>query len=371
TARLAEALKQLGASIAIVTSAANLSGGGDRGPDLAANIGDWNWGERKAVIEALARQAPDVVNIQYPTQNYGRRLMINFLPFFVRWSLKVPVVFTVHEFCSFTWLGRLRIALSSALSDAVIVPDRENLASMARTFPFLQSKIRHVPIGPSIVEAKIADFNREDWRRGFQASEDTLVIAYFGFLSPSKGVETLLEALELVAREEPELDWRLLLIADREPADDRYAEYHRRIEQLLHSSPVRDLVHLTGYCSEQDVSQYLQSSDICVLPFSDGATMRRTTLLCALTHGLPVISTYPQGRLDLELEEGRNVMLVPANNAGALARSIVRLAKDREKRQHLAAGARKLAGCLSWEEIGRRTLEVFAAARAGKEKAAK
>ena len=49
----------------------------------------------------------------------------------------------------------------------------------------------------------------------------------------------------------------------------------------------------TGYLEPPEVSAALLSADMAVLPYADGASFRRGSLLAVLAHGLPVITTTP------------------------------------------------------------------------------
>lgn len=357
--RLATELSALGVVPTVIAGTRATRSAAHENVKVLAQMKTWHWRERLTLLAALSEEMPDLVNIQYPTQAYGRHIMINLLPWLIRRDLKIPVVFTVHEYRSFRWLGKLRIGISAALSTRVVVPDRENLRSIGKDFPVIRARLAYVPLGPAVEPLTQPDLQEVVAASTSHAEPHRFTIAYFGFLSPSKGIETLLGALDLLCAVNPGLDWRLLLIADREPFDARYSRYHRQVEALLENPRIRSRVNWTGYCPAPDVSRYLLSSSICVLPFNDGASLRRTTLLAALCHGLPVISTLPKGRLDPEIKDGQNILLVQPRDAAALALRIAELACQPRKRLELAKGALQLARQFSWSEIARAMLDVY------------
>ncbi|MCX6023909.1 MAG: hypothetical protein NTZ05_19705, partial [Chloroflexi bacterium] len=50
----------------------------------------------------------------------------------------------------------------------------------------------------------------------------------------------------------------------------------------------------TGHLPLPEVSAHLLAADAAVLPFTDGASFRRTSLLAMLAHGLPLVTTSPE-----------------------------------------------------------------------------
>jgi glycosyltransferase involved in cell wall biosynthesis len=71
-------------------------------------------------------------------------------------------------------------------------------------------------------------------------------------------------------------------------------------------------------------------------------------VLEAMSSGLPVIAT-PAGGVADHLRDEINGMAVPPNDVDAMARAIVSLTLDAERRARLAAGARACARRLDWE----------------------
>jgi glycosyltransferase involved in cell wall biosynthesis len=110
--------------------------------------------------------------------------------------------------------------------------------------------------------------------------------------------------------------------------------------QFPHGS---DRLTATGALDDEAVSLHLQACDLMLQPFIDGASSRRTTLMAALAHGKPVVTTV--GHLSEALwadEHGRAVLAVPVADADALVRQVLRLARDEPLRHAIGTGARQL-----------------------------
>src|SRR5207249_4669684 len=81
------------------------------------------------------------------------------------------------------------------------------------------------------------------------------------------------------------------IVPDRAPSHPSYARYHHLVRERIERSTVRARFHWTGYLEAADVSLRLTAADLVALPYADGASLRLTTLLTALAHRLPVITT--------------------------------------------------------------------------------
>ena len=119
-------------------------------------------------------------------------------------------------------------------------------------------------------------------------------MAYFGFLNESKGGEDLILALDRLVQRG--YNAHLLMIGgqvgDVDPTNLAYAD---QIRSLIQARGLAERVQWTGYTSPAEVSAHLLAVDAVVMPYRDGASFRRTTLIAALRHGCPVI-THLSGR---------------------------------------------------------------------------
>lgn len=96
----------------------------------------------------------------------------------------------------------------------------------------------------------------------------------------------------------------------------------------------------TGVQPPQSVSLHLQICDLMLQPYIDGASTRRSTLMAALAHGRPVVTTF--GRLSEPLwQECGAVHTVPVDTA-ALIEATALLAGDAPRRQWLGEAGRSL-----------------------------
>lgn len=99
-------------------------------------------------------------------------------------------------------------------------------------------------------------------------------------------------------------------------------------------------VHATGELDPHDVSRYLQACDLIVQPYPDGVTSRRTSIMAALCHGLPIVTTVADSTESLWIESGA-VALAPAKDYPAFVELVHTLLENKRARDNLGdrAGA--------------------------------
>ena len=101
-----------------------------------------------------------------------------------------------------------------------------------------------------------------------------------------------------------------------------------------------------------------------MLPYADGVSFRRGSLMAALAHGVPIVTTVP--RVDLpELRPEENVVLAPPEQPLELADAVMRVADHEGLRARLGEGARRLSQNFEWDKIARDTLAVYELLLAG------
>jgi glycosyltransferase involved in cell wall biosynthesis len=117
-------------------------------------------------------------------------------------------------------------------------------------------------------------------------------------------------------------------------------------------------VHWTEFLPDEQVSVGLQAADLLAMPYRDGVSLRRGTLMAALAHGRPLIATQPVAPVP-ELVHGRNIWLTPIDDAAGLTAAIQTLQADPALRQQLGAAAADLGRQFAWDKIAAQTLAFY------------
>jgi glycosyltransferase involved in cell wall biosynthesis len=354
-------------------------------PLVFASLPNWGWRCWPGTVSFLKIHRPDVLHIQYQAAAFDLGGWVNWLPWFLKkrglatrivttfHDLRVPYVFPKAG--AFRWKSMLALA---RYSDAVICTNREDLEQLSMVNsqwsivngqspispapPLPRSSaplLTLIPLGSNVEPQPPADFERVTWRKKYEADEKTLLLAYFGFLNESKGGEELIETLALLRQQG--FDARLLLIGgDVGHADPTNIAYAQKVQALIDQYHLADFVYRTGYTGLAEVSANLLAADTVVMPYRDGVSFRRTTLIAALRHGCPVISTLPANPdLIPEIRLGENMLLVPPPDVAALAKAAAQLADDPALRQKLTLGSKQLGDLFDWGKIAQNTAALY------------
>lgn len=379
---LARALRAAGLEAAVLTTAQVSNAerpaqqGGAENPDgvrVLRTVPAWDWRALRRVRQAVDALRPDVVHLQYQAAAYGMHLAANLLPAWLRWRRPTaPVVTTFHDLREpylFPKAGPLRrwaIERTALGSRGVIATNPEDRDRLERILTGRPGALGLIPLAvDSLQPEEQADRTRT--RKAWGVPDGPLLIGYFGLLNASKGVDTLLEALQLLRAGGTGAE--LMMVGEAEGASDpTNREYARRIRDLARRLGVAEQVRWTGPLPAARVPGALGALDCCVLPYADGASYRRSSLLAALAAGVPVVTTQPRhtgiaplfgGGCLPPLRDGVHCRLAPAGDAVALAGVIREVRDNPGLRERLAAGGRALASRLSWSEVCRRTVELY------------
>ncbi len=368
TRELVRALIAVGHEAQVITSAVSHQSSvvsGRQVDEIVVQHAVSSWGTRcwGEIADVAKRQQLDVLNIQYEPVAYAMHVGVNFLPSaWVRRRIEVPIITTFHDLLVpylFPKAGRLRWKVVEYLvrrSDAVIVTNEEDRARLSN-FQLLSSNLHTIPIGSNIDPARAGAFDLAVERVRWGIQSDEQVLGYFGFLSLSKGGSDLMQALKVLS--ESGLPVKLLLIGGRTGSSDlTNAEYATQVERLIESLGVKERVIATGYLEPPDVSRALLACDVMVLPYVDGASLRRGSLLAAIAHGKAIVTTEPRYPIE-GLKHAEAVLYVRPNDPQSLAAAVRGVLQDDALRMRLQSNVSHAAKLYTWDRIAARTVNVF------------
>jgi len=171
------------------------------------------------------------------------------------------------------------------------------------------------------------------------------LIGAIGRLVWQKGFEFLIKAIPEIVQVTPNA--RFLLVGD--------GPLRPYLEGLAQDLNVYEKVIFTGFRS--DIQRLLSTVDILAAPsLLEGFPM---ITLEAMAMARPIVATKIQGITE-QIMDGKEGILVPPQNPGALARALLRLIKDRELGARLGKAARsKIECCFSIDKMVRETEQVY------------
>ena len=177
-----------------------------------------------------------------------------------------------------------------------------------------------------------ADFDARAVRPGDVRAElglgpEVSLVAAVGRLCHDKGFDVLVEAAAVVCREHQ--DAHFLLIGGASEA-----EYAARLEERVEALRIGDRIHFLG--RREDVPGLLRESDLFVL--SSRIEGHPYVLLEAMASNCGIVATRCAGVEETVAHE-QTALLVPVDDAGAMAAAIARLLRDQALRKELARAA--------------------------------
>ena len=186
----------------------------------------------------------------------GRAIVVVHEPYVAATGPRFAALQVVHK-------AQLRALLESA--DVVVAPSQD---AARRT----GGDVRVIPVGSNLPDRCSA---RRDRRRSLDVRAGEIVVATFGASDAGRSAPAVRDAVRRIAGEVGPV---LLLRLGRapEPLDDL-------------GDDVRVVV--PGPSSGHGIASLLATADLFLAPYADGVTTRRTTLIAALQHGVPVVGT--------------------------------------------------------------------------------
>jgi glycosyltransferase involved in cell wall biosynthesis len=383
TARLAHELVRRGHHVDVVTTAGAVSdtaeewstgGGGHR---VRRVVPRWDWRILASLPRMATRYAWDVLHVQYQPAAYGLHPAVNVLPLWLRrlqrvrrqapslalvttfHDLRVPYVLPKAE-----PLRRLAVrTLATHSHGAIAVAEEDVQALTAWTAGSgRRAIVAHVPLGNHFDEAPPADFDRDRWRSQIGAAPGGFVVGHLGFVNRSKAIDSLLRATDSLLREGS--DVRLLMIGDELGASDvTNRAYLAEVRQLVGALGLAHHLHWTGHQSAAKVAGWLRCCDVVALPFAEGASLRRTSLIAAWAHGCPVLTTKPRWPAGWVAEPLLPAAVVPAPTPAALVGALRDLLAQPARRRALATAGQAYGARFAWPEVTRQTEAVYVEAR--------
>lgn len=187
--------------------------------------------------------------------------------------------------------------------------------------------------------------SRAELRAQLGLPSNVPILLTLGRLVKKKGIEYLVQALQLLRKHVPDV---MVLVGGDGPE-------RPRLEQLAIRLGVRESLRFLGTVSWRDVPRYLHASDVFVVPSVEDESGNLdglpTTILEAMAAAKPVVASAVGG-IPLVIENDRTGVLVPQRDPQALADALRKLLLDETLRTRLGAEARKRVQVeLNWDQV--------------------
>ena len=216
-------------------------------------------------------------------------------------------------------------------------------------FNLPHDKVTVIPNGVEISNFNL-NINREEVKRRYGIKPNERIVLFIGRLVPQKGVDTLIKAVPLIIQRHR--DAKILI------AGDGWSRTY--LEELAKSMGLGDHVRFLGFISDWELADLMVAADVLVVP--SVYEPFGIVALEGMAAGTPVVATNIGGLSEI-IEHDKTGVLVYPRNPESIAWGVNRVLSDRKYADWLVRNARKkVLEAYSWEEIAKRTVEVYESA---------
>jgi glycosyltransferase involved in cell wall biosynthesis len=221
---------------------------------------------------------------------------------------------------------RTRSAVAAA---DVVLADSTTLADRVRAqVPSARTEI--VRFGVETTD--VAREGRREWRQRLDIAEDAFVLLSSRLVRPNYNIDTIIRALPIIRRDIPNATLVLKYMPRFSSPD-----YFRSCLELSETLGVRSSIRVVGELEREKLLELHTAADLYVsVPDTDGTAV---SVLEAMAAGMPVVASDAPGIDPVILRDEESTLLVPVQDAEALAAASVRAAVDTALRSRLSDNA--------------------------------
>lgn len=293
-----------------------------------------SWKVSNIAINEILRIKPDILHLD--------DVSLRLAPLLFRIG-ELPIVLTLHDVRPHlgeeNWRRRLGTILTFKRVKHFIVHSEFSRNQFLEQYSYTRKMVSTVPLG--IIDV-FHEFLREDIH-----PEPLNSVLFFGRISPYKGVDVFIRALEIVSKK---ISHCKFIIAGKPIHGYRMPP----IPFLSNNGTIE--IH-DRFLSNKEIAAFIAKSTIIVCPYLDAT--QSGVVLTAYAFNKPVIATNVGG-LPEYVYHNKTGLLVPPGDPNALAEAIIDLLQNPEKRRQMKKEIQRLAKTeLSWDRIAERTVEVY------------
>jgi len=291
------------------------------GYQVYPRIAKWSVGQRGKICDEILALEPEVVNIQNPSVEYlgwNSLIMSAVAPLLKRRAPQVRIVVMQHDIAlSRSWLRRRYRPLFRAADGIIVSNSRDYQAVREQKIP--EKKIYRAPLSSHIKVRQRNRENRANGRAALGIPNDSICVAYFGYVHPGRNIEVLIRALAMIKEQNKSIHG--LIMGGAYAGEE---DYYKHCQELACELKLSKQIHWTGYATEETIAQGMAGADVFVSLPQRGADMRNTSILSAMLADLPIVTTHNAKFFeDREMEELGCVCLRKIE-PGAVAEAILK-----------------------------------------------
>jgi glycosyltransferase involved in cell wall biosynthesis len=294
---------------------------------------------------------------------YGRD--INVLSFLVRIkrTLKIKIIYEAHSIQAWffknwhtwysdtkpfpKWKSKWYAAKEERVLkgvDSIVAVTKRLKETVVKEFGVEESKIYVIPDATKLIPLETISSSPYGGGK---------VVGYVGQLTPSRGVDVLIEAMKYLSDEV-----ELLVVGGGNNGKDL-----RRLKNLAGEMGLTDRITFTGYIKPRVVANYVLRSDVLVLPLLEhphstnfASSLKQFEYMATKK---PIVATDLLSTKEI-LRDRENAILVKPNDPEALASGIRLVLEDKELAKRISENAYKeVCEKYTWEKRAEKILSIL------------
>ena len=299
----------------------------------------WNWSCYKPIVRLIREKGIEVVSLQYVPHGFHPKGLPFPLIQLVRKIKKCNI--KLFTFCHELYVGKekgnfKRNLLNFLMRDITkrIILQSDFIATSINIHKIIikeltnnQKRVSIIPISSNIpTVAKSTDELKA--LKNWIAPQKEIIISFLGV----RNIDISLQVLKQVKAQGYKI--KILIIGKtlREVCKDE------------------DYVYRTGILPLDELGQYLQISDILILPENkeSGCSFKSGSLMAGLKNGLTVLTNKGRMTDDL-LKDGENIVFTDFDDTEIFKSSLIELINNPQKRNSIGKSAEEAVSYISWE----------------------
>lgn len=326
----------------------------DYPPAVCFQVNDNTIGDYIKAADYLNAESFDVVCLQHEYGIFGGEAGSHIIELLSR--LGMPVVTTLHTVLAKPTPAQhdvMRQIIDASAKMIVMADKGHELLRSVHDLP--ARKIEVIPHG--IPDVPFAETRHAKTKLGFAGKK---VILTFGLLSPSKGIETVIDAMPGIIESCPNAIYVILGATHPNLVRNEGEAYRDGLAARVKFLGIEDhVVFCNQFVDQATLLEFISMCDVYVTPYLNEAQMTSGTLAYSFGLGKAVVST-PYWHANELLRDGRGV-LVPFGGVDAVGREIADLLTNDDRRQAMRKRAYAASRSMTWAQTAQRYVTAFEA----------
>lgn len=340
----------------VVVAMDDIGGGYAYDSEVQFQVAEQELDEYRAAADFLNFSNVDVVSLQHEFGIYGGPCGSHILAFLH--DLRMPVVTTLHTVLSEPSQTQRAVMMQLVrFSTRLVVMTERCRQTLLNTYSVDSDQIDVIAHG--IPDAPDAD--QSVLKEQFNV-EDKSVALTFGLLSPGKGIEHVLQAIPEIVAKFPDFIYIVLGATHPSLIREQGERYRISLERMAKELGItRNVSFYNRFVELEELTEFIGAADLYITPYLNVQQAVSGTLAYAFGCGQAVIST-PYWHAEELLADGRGV-LVPFADSSAIAREVIDLLGDDQRRLEMRARAHDLGQSMTWDHVSKLYVDSFNLAR--------